>query len=157
MKKKILMFLLSAVLTVQVCTPANASGTDTPELPDASSASEETPIEYENPEDTSEAETTEAASDSSSEDKMTNEAPSSDSDPSDSEEEDHGSDSSASNVVEDENQDDRASYYEPDEKYPGIYTDKDPEFTVENDTTLKYDEENKCYQLYYNVNGEPYY
>lgn len=157
MKKKILMFLLSAVLTVQVCTPANASGTDTPELPDASSASEETPIEYENPEDTSEAETTEAASDSSSEDKMTNEAPSSDSDPSDSEEEDHGSDSSASNVVEDENQDDRAGYYEPDEKYPGVYTDKDPEFTVENDTTLKYDEENKCYQLYYNVNGEPYY
>lgn len=60
-------------------------------------------------------------------------------------------------MEEDENQDDRAGYYEPDEKYPGVYTDKDPEFTVVNDTTLKYDEENKCYQLYYNVNGEPYY
>jgi cytoskeletal protein RodZ len=143
MKKTILMFLLSAVLSVQVCTPAKASGTDTPELPDASSASEETHIEYENTEDTSEAETAESVPDSSSEDKMTNEAPSSDSDTSDSEEEDRGPDSSASNVEEDENQDDRAGYYEPDEKYPGVYTDKDPEFTVVNDTTLKYDEENK--------------
>ena len=157
MKKKILLLLLSAVLSVHVCTPAKASGTDTPELPDASPASEETYTEYASMEDTSEDEPAETASDSVSENEMASETLSPVSDSSESDKEDSDTDSSASNMEEDEDHDDRAGYYEPDEKYPGVFTDKDPGFTVENDTTLKYDEENQCYQLYYNVNDEPYY
>ena len=148
MKKKILLLLLSAVLSVHVCTPAKASGTDTPELPDASPASEETYTEYASMEDTSEDEPAETASDSVSENEMASETLFPVSDSSESDKEDSDTDSSASNMEEDEDHDDRAGYYEPDEKYPGVFTDKDPGFTVENDTTLKYDEENQCYQLY---------
>ena len=73
MKKRFLLLLLTTVLSAQLCGLAKADETDSPASADTSSISEEDYTEYENVEDTPEADIANIALDSSSDSELVNE------------------------------------------------------------------------------------